>query len=297
MTEAYEKARQKILDSKVEETTQLNLMFERIEKIPPEVTRLTKLEVLNLHDTKINDLSPIAGMTSLRQLTCGSNPLADMSPLRKLVNLEKLYLNHCRVTDLSIVGDLPVLSTLDVRDNRVKDIGVLSGCKQLKYVDISNNLVTSLRPLRHMLERKITLKTRGAFWATFYGSVIIVKGCPLEDPPLTIADRGTQSVLNYWIVQDQKQRSKDGVEPAGLNHQGRAAVPDALRQEIQDALVRNDFAKAFTLLAKAREDISGWQGRWNALNRDVADGVISDVDFRKEENIIRRALLKVTRNL
>lgn len=300
MNEAYEKARQKILNSKVAETTALTLSFEKIGAIPPEITRLKKLEKLELHDTGIKDLNPIAGMTGLRSLTCGSNPIRDTTPLAQLVNLKYLSINHCRIKDISVVGNMKGLESLDVRDNHIGDIGMLRECKYLKYVDISNNLITTLRPLQHVLERDITLKTKGAFWVAFYGSVVMVKGCPLEDPPLTVADRGTRAVLNYWKVQDQKQ-----APPLSAGVVGRAPTVVTpvreemrrLKEDVQDALVHNDFGKAFELLAKTGEDLSGWRGRWNALVRDSADGVISDADFRKEENLLRRALLEIVRNL
>ena len=42
------------------------------------------LEKLQLHDTKITDVSPLAGLTKLKQLTLKNTAVTDFSPLKDI---------------------------------------------------------------------------------------------------------------------------------------------------------------------------------------------------------------------
>ncbi|MBR2571005.1 MAG: hypothetical protein IKE30_02595 [Clostridia bacterium] len=64
------------------------------------------LEVLSLHKTNVQNLWPLAGMTSLRDLSVSHTDVSDLEPLSGLYLLDNLYINSTNVTDISPIMDL-----------------------------------------------------------------------------------------------------------------------------------------------------------------------------------------------
>lgn len=58
----------------------------------------------------MNDLTPLAGMKTLRILNINDNPVTDIYPLESLQELEALHIQHCSVTDISVLGRMPSLT-------------------------------------------------------------------------------------------------------------------------------------------------------------------------------------------
>ena len=88
--------------------------------------------LLNLPNTTISDLSPLAGLTGLRSLNLGSTPVIDLSPLAGLTGLRALDLWGATVTDLSLLAGLTGLQSLDLRRTRVTDLSPVKGIRGLK---------------------------------------------------------------------------------------------------------------------------------------------------------------------
>jgi hypothetical protein len=108
---------------------------------------MTNLETLYLNDTVITDLSPIAGLTTLRDFTIIHNfRLVDISPLAGLTNLERLELRDNAIADLTPLAGLENLHWLCLQDNRVTDISPLLGLMNLEHLNISQNLLILNEP-------------------------------------------------------------------------------------------------------------------------------------------------------
>ena len=106
------------------------------------------LEVLVLDsDLEIKDLSPLAGLTRLRQLYLFFNDISDISPLSGLHNLEVLNLEDNFVKDLSPLSGLSDLRLLNLMDNHIEDISPLSGLYNLEWLSLTNNLASDITSL------------------------------------------------------------------------------------------------------------------------------------------------------
>ncbi len=84
----------------------------------------TNLEILNLSNNQISDLSPLSALTKLSTLYLGvdveehpqGNPFKDLSPLANLWSLRSLDLQGCGATDFSLLLSLPSLNELSAED-------------------------------------------------------------------------------------------------------------------------------------------------------------------------------------
>ncbi|MEA3211602.1 MAG: hypothetical protein QOE70_4659 [Chthoniobacter sp.] len=100
------------------------------------------LRSLNLHSTKVSDLSPLSAMPTLKALGLDWSQVRDLSPLRGLA-LNWLSLSSTSVTDLTPLHGMP-LGTLHFDRTPVSDLAPLAGmpldhlrCSFIPAVDFS----------------------------------------------------------------------------------------------------------------------------------------------------------------
>ncbi len=63
------------------------------------LAKLSNLRRLQLHGTRVADLSPLEKLTKLRSLDLTGTPVSDISPLSRLTELEELILTKTSVSD------------------------------------------------------------------------------------------------------------------------------------------------------------------------------------------------------
>jgi hypothetical protein len=127
--EAYEEALRRIREAEETGAVELDLSgyndgnyteLETLTRLPPELTRLTWLQSLNLfYCQKLSgDLSPLAGLTSLQSLNLNrcDRLSGDLSPLADLTSLQSLNLHKCWQFsgDLSPLVGLTKLQSLNL---------------------------------------------------------------------------------------------------------------------------------------------------------------------------------------
>ena len=91
---------------------------------------------------QISDLSPLTGLTKLRELRLGDNEISDVSPLKGLTKLETLYLSVNNITDVSPLKGSTNLERLNLSDNKITDLSPLKGLTNLKELDLEGNPVS-----------------------------------------------------------------------------------------------------------------------------------------------------------
>jgi Leucine-rich repeat (LRR) protein len=187
---------------------------------------LSALQQLDCSDTQVSDLSPLQGLSALQQLFLPNTQVSDLSPLQGLNALQVLYCYSTQVSDLSPLKGLSALQILDCDDTQVSDLLPLKGISTLERICCSNTKVTDLSPLQKMsaLEQIYCSNTKVSDlsplsfiigripvkWQDFLGftkhypqdwantPAILVKDCPLINPPIEIAQQGSEAILSYW---------------------------------------------------------------------------------------------------
>ncbi|MBL7795269.1 MAG: TIR domain-containing protein [Saprospiraceae bacterium] len=111
----------------------------------------------------IEDLAPLSNLTNLEILDLSENPVTDISPVKFLSRLEKLLLYGTAITDLS-----PIVPLIE------KGIPAY-------WFDLAE-----LRNERSHIEGEIS------------EPYILVKDCPLTNPPPEIVKQGSEAILQYF---------------------------------------------------------------------------------------------------
>ena len=169
----------------------LDLRSTPVDDLTP-LAGLTGLQSLNLFNTQVDDLAPLAGLTGLQSLDLQSTPVDDLTPLAGLTSLRTLSLRSTRVTDLSPLNAFSQLRALDLERSLVSNLSPLDESAPLSKLDISG---TRVRFIPDWLLNRLTLVAGQGFLYT--DGNLVVTGCPLDDPPMSLVAEGMDRVRAY----------------------------------------------------------------------------------------------------
>lgn len=154
-----------------EKQISLNLSWEELEKLPPEIGQLTSLQSLDLSRNQISELPSVIGqltslqslnlcsnqiskfpsefeqLTSLKYLDCSINKISDLpSGLRQLTSLQSLDLSRNQLSKFPLeLEHLISLHYLYLNNNKISDISSKIGqLTSLYYLNLSDNQINEL---------------------------------------------------------------------------------------------------------------------------------------------------------
>lgn len=116
---------------------------------------LTELRELRLSNTHVQELSPLAGLTKLQRLTLTNTQVRNLSPLARLMDLQELYLSDTQIRDLSPLAGLTELQSLSLSNTQVRDLSPLAGLTKLQRLWLNNTQVRDLSPLEGLTVLRI----------------------------------------------------------------------------------------------------------------------------------------------
>jgi hypothetical protein len=111
------------------------------------VAGLSALKQVSLSHSRISDLSPLASSINLTELTVSSSKVSDLSPLAALTNLTELTVSNSKVSDLLPLATLTNLTQLDMRNSSVSDLSPLAALTNLTRLFVSGSAISDLSPL------------------------------------------------------------------------------------------------------------------------------------------------------
>ena len=97
---------------------------------------------VDLRNTQVSDISPLAELNNLERLYLGITQVSDVSPLAELKSLRELSLSNTQVSDLSPLAELKSLNELWLRGTQVSDLSPLAELKNLEELDLSDTQVS-----------------------------------------------------------------------------------------------------------------------------------------------------------
>ncbi|HPS81242.1 MAG TPA: leucine-rich repeat domain-containing protein, partial [Candidatus Limiplasma sp.] len=144
-----------IYPSDVKAVTELTLASTKCDDISflAEFKGLTILDlandpsVKNTNDNQITDLSPLQGLTNLKQLFLTRNEISDLTPLQGLTSLMTLHFGGNQVRDLTAIKALTEIQSLHIWGNEISDLSPLQEMKNLKELYIFDNPIQDITPL------------------------------------------------------------------------------------------------------------------------------------------------------
>ncbi len=100
-------------------------------KLPDKIAELAKLRSLDLRNTHVTSLSPLATMTWMTRLWLSNTRVSDLSPIAAMTGMTRLTLSNTRVSDLSPLVSMTGMTGLWLDNTPVLDLRVLRELRKL----------------------------------------------------------------------------------------------------------------------------------------------------------------------
>ena len=113
----------------------LDLSDTGISDISP-LAKFTDLQSLNLTMLQISDISPIKALTKLRSLDLMDTMVSDLTPLSNLSALQSLILSDMKIRNFEVIAKLPNLQSIELGNVKGADIGLLASLQNLKSLTL-----------------------------------------------------------------------------------------------------------------------------------------------------------------
>ena len=101
---------------------QLDLNSLDLYALPPLLLRTRNLQILNISNNKLRDISAVAALPDLQVLIACDNKISDINFLAENFNLRVLNLSRNNIASTyEVIRDLPILNELELAGNRIND--------------------------------------------------------------------------------------------------------------------------------------------------------------------------------
>lgn len=116
---------------------------------PEDLSHLSRLEKLTIHEKVLDNLDFLSGMEHLKQLdlTGCRFPAPSLSTLSDLPNLEHLTIAKCGLSTIASLEGASRLNYLDASSNTLRNLEVLSSMTTLTHLNLAHNAVMELNQL------------------------------------------------------------------------------------------------------------------------------------------------------
>jgi len=178
------------------------------------ISQLTNLTHLNLSgNSQIGDLSPLSRLTNLELLDLHWDTAMDITPISNLFKLKTLKLGneyeYSAINDLSPLANLTEMKDLDLGANGISDISPLSRMMNLKELELYGNNIEEIEPLTKFPQLEyLGLDGNPIFGHPYYDysspDLLLIREMRTRPNPVRIDLQGTQlSVYTNAYPEDE----------------------------------------------------------------------------------------------
>ncbi|MHB1452325.1 MAG: leucine-rich repeat domain-containing protein [Saccharofermentanales bacterium] len=117
------------------------------------LSQLKNLVELDVFNSCLKDISPLAGLHDLKILDLSGNPdIIDFDPISELTSLKTLYIFMNNFTNLNFLVKLVNLEEIGFGPSNIGNISTFRYLKKLKTISIDSNEISDLSPLKDLTE-------------------------------------------------------------------------------------------------------------------------------------------------
>jgi type I restriction-modification system DNA methylase subunit/GTPase SAR1 family protein len=141
---------------------------------------------------RISSLTPVTKLKKLEFLNLSNNAITSIIGLNELSNLKEVHLNNNEISEVETLDNLALLNELYLSNNKIEIVDFINKLPSVETLDLHNNLIKDLTPIKRIIE-KIGISNNK--WEL--NTLNIAKN-PLEQPPMEIVSLGKKAVLGLF---------------------------------------------------------------------------------------------------
>lgn len=144
-------ALERIAKAMEDENSTLDLSgLTELTSLPSQVSALSFLTRIDLFNTKIDDVGPLASLGNLQRVDLAKTRVLNIEPLAGLPALTELFLNVTEVTDISPLSASIELKSLNLYKTNISDLGAISRLQSMEALNLSSTKVRDISPIREL---------------------------------------------------------------------------------------------------------------------------------------------------
>jgi Leucine-rich repeat (LRR) protein len=144
----------------------------------------TGLQLLDLIDNQIMDISPVANLVNLTELDLNGNRVQSIAAVARLTKLTELELTQNLITDIRPLASLVNLERLGLTDNAINNVEPLRGLTRVRMLWIDGNAIHDIEPLTGMTNLgELTLSRNPVTNLSSLASIASLYSLTLADAP------------------------------------------------------------------------------------------------------------------
>lgn len=213
-----------------------------------------QLQILDLSDNNLVDLKSIPYLPNLKTLDASRNKLISIRIEMELRSLITVDFRYNFLANTVGIDRMPFLQNIDLRRNSIVAIDELAKLEHIATIRLNGNPLRDLSPLFSLIRREIP-----AIWddSNWRGNGIYIEDCPLIDPPIDIAEQGSDAILNFLRQIDEQGGTVPLYEAklimVGEPGAGKTSLTEKLIDE-QHNVIPDDPKKKSTIGINVREN-------------------------------------------
>lgn len=112
--------------------------------------KCTALEELHICRNAVTALTPLASLSNLKILDVSLNSIDTIAPIIKCTSLSELNVSDNKLTDLEGIGSLKNLTSLIASKNEIESVEGIEKCTKLEVFNLANNLLVDISGLANI---------------------------------------------------------------------------------------------------------------------------------------------------
>jgi len=115
------------------------------------ISDITTLRCLSIKGTKVTNISSLSNLTHLEWIDLSSSSIYDINPLEKLTELKDLSLENTKVKDLDAIKNLQLIEKINLSYTEIIDFSKIKNLINIKNLNLSNSKFSDLKILENLL--------------------------------------------------------------------------------------------------------------------------------------------------
>ena len=182
------------------------------------IAGLTNLRELSISNYSISDIAPIADLVNLTSLSLAGNSISDISAVTGLTDLTSLNLNSNSISNISAVGELTNLTQLQLIDNSLSDISPIAALINLKSLILADNSLSDISPITSLINlTSLSLKNNSISDIVTIADLINLRGLSLGNNSISDIS-AVANLVNLTSLSLENNSISDIVAIASLTH-------------------------------------------------------------------------------
>lgn len=115
-----------------------------LDRIPNEISRLTRLESLDLSGTQVSNLEPISRLRGLQRLDISRTKVTDLRPIENIKSLRHIFMDGTDVEDLLPLSGIGNLEIISIAGTKVRVLDGILSCVNLVSINAASSHLVSI---------------------------------------------------------------------------------------------------------------------------------------------------------